>query len=158
MFRLLNAAIHFITKAIVDAPSSGGFPRVLKIKGVSLATDGGCVKFISFWRQIRGHRHGVGIGSRGQKTGEGIREQISWMDIMLAAGGRNQDGRVSGASSERVEPVGIHSKNRDVAIEAQFRAPLEGMRATRVSHVQFELVDVSVRTEDGSIRGIEALK
>src|SRR6267143_5260224 len=147
MLGLMNAAVHFITEAIVDAQSSGGFPRVLKIKVVSLATDGGCVKFISFWRQIRGRSHAVGIGCRGQKTGEGIGERISWMDIMLAAGGRNQDGRISGASSECVEPVGIHSKNRGIAIEAQLRAPLEGMGSARVGHVLLELVDVPVRTE-----------
>src|SRR5712664_38612 len=112
MFRLMNAAVHFITEAIVDAQSSGSFPRVLKIKVVSLATDGRGVKFISFWRQIRGRSHGVGIGCRGQKASEGIGELISWMDVMPAAGGRNQDGRISGTSSERVEPVGIRSKNR----------------------------------------------
>src|SRR6266446_9419071 len=158
MFRLMNAAVHFITEAIVDAPSSGGFPGVLKIKVVSLTADSGGVKFISFWRQIRGRSHGVGIGCRGQKTGEGIGERISWVDIMLAAGGRNQGGRISRASSERVEPVGIHTKNGGIAVEAQFRAPLEGMGGARVTHVLFELVDVPVRTEDGSIRRIEALK
>src|SRR6267378_2291054 len=158
MFRLMNAAVHFITETIVDAQSGGGSPRVLKIEVVSLAADGGGVKFISFWRQIRGRSHGVGIGCRGQKTGEGIGERISWSDIMLAAGRRNQDGRVSGASSERVEPVGIRTKNRGIAVEAQFRAPLERMGTARVDHVLFELVDVSVRTEDGPIRGIETLK
>src|SRR6266403_5510540 len=158
MFRLMNAAVHFITEAIVDAQSGRGFPRVLKIKVVSLATDGGGVKFISLWRKIRGRSHGVGIGCRGQKTREGIGERISWMDIMLAAGGRNQDGRISRASSERVEPVGIRSKNRGIAVEAQLRAPLEGMGSARVGHVLFELIAVPVRTEDGSIRGIEALK
>src|SRR6266852_1821000 len=152
MFRFMNAAVHFITEAIVDAHSGRGFPRVLKIKVVSLAADGGCVKFISLWREIRGRRHGVGIGCRGQKTGEGIGELISWMDVMLAAGGRNQDGRISGASSERVESIGIRSKNRGIAIEAKFRAPLEGMGSARVGHVLFELVDVTVRAEDGSIR------
>src|SRR3981189_2683378 len=118
MLGLMNAAIHFITEAIVDAQSSGGFPRVLKIKIISLAADGGGVKLISFWRQIRGRRHGVGIRCRRQKTGEGIGERISWMDILLAARGRNQDRRISGASSESVEPVGIRSKNRGIAIEA----------------------------------------
>ena len=123
-----------------------------------VAADSGCVKLISFWRQIRGRSHGVGIGRRGQKTGEGIGERISWMDIMLAAGGRNENGGICGASPERVEPVGIHSKNRGIAVEAQFRSPLEGMGAARVGHVLFELVDASIRTEDGSIRGIETLK
>src|SRR6267378_2776993 len=107
MLRLMNAAVHFITEAIVDAPSGRGFPRVLKIEVVSLAADGGGVKFISFWRQIRGRRHGVGIGCRSQKTGERIGERVSWMDIVLAARGRNQDGRISGAPSESIEPVGV---------------------------------------------------
>src|SRR6266403_250388 len=158
MFRLMNAAVHFITEAIVDTQSGGGFPGVLKIEVVSLAADGGCVKFTSLWRKIRGRRHGVGIGCRGQKTSEGIGERISWMNIMLAAGGRNQDRGISGASSERVEPAGIRSKNRRIAVEAQLRAPLEGMGSARVGHVLFDLIDVPVRTEDGSIRGIEALK
>src|SRR6266446_2778561 len=158
MLRFMNAAVHFITETIVDAQSGGGFPGVLKIKVVSLATDGGGVKFISLWRKIRGRRHGVGIGCRGQKTSEGIRERISWMDIMLAAGGRNENGGICSASPERVESVGIHSKNRGIAVEAKFRSPLEGMGAARVGHVLFELVDVSIRTEDGSIRGIETLK
>src|SRR6266850_3045793 len=158
MFRLMNAAVHFITEAIVDDQSGRRFPRVLKIKVVSLAADGGGVKSISFWRQIRGRSYGVGIGCRSKKTGEGIGERISWMDIVLAARGRNQDGRISRASSERVEPVGIRSKNRGIAVEAQLRAPLDGMRAARIAHVLFELVDVSVRTEDRSIRGIETLK
>src|SRR5882672_341294 len=118
MLRLMDAAVHFITEAIIDAQSGGGFPRVLKIKVVSLATDGGGIKFISFGRKIRGRRHGVGIRCRGQKTGEGIGELISWMDIMLAAGGRNENGGICGASSERVESIGIRSKNRGVAIEA----------------------------------------
>src|SRR6266404_1048180 len=158
MFRLMNAAVHFVTETIGEAQSGRGFPRVLKIKIVSLTADSGGVKFISFWRQIRGRGHGVGIGCRGQKTGEGIGERISWMDIMLAAGGRNENGGICSASPERVESIGIRSKNRGIAIEAKFRAPLEGMGAARVGHVLFELVDVSVRTEDGSIRGIEALK
>src|SRR5882762_303914 len=158
MFRLMNAAIHFITEAIVDAQSSRSFPRVLKIKVVSLAADGGGVKFISLWRKIRGRSHGVGVRGRGQKTSEGIGELVSWLDVMLAAGGRNQHGRISGASSEGVESIGIHSKNRGIAIETQFRSPLEGMGSARVDHVLFELVDVPVRTEDGSIRGIETLK
>src|SRR5258708_36941178 len=80
------------------------------------------------------------------------------MDIMLAASGRNRHGRISRASSKRVEPVGIHSKNRGIAVEAQFRAPFEGMRAVRVGHVVFELIDVAIGTEDGSVDGIEALK
>ena len=80
------------------------------------------------------------------------------MDIMLAAGGGNQDGRISGASSEGVKPVGVRSKNRGIAVESQFRAPFEGMRAVRVGHVVFELVDVAIGTEDGSVGGIEALK
>src|SRR6266850_6222124 len=158
MFRLMNAAVHFITEAIVDAQSGRRFPRVLKIKIVSLATDGGGVKFISFWRQIRGRRHGVGIGCRGQKTNEGIGELISWMDVMLAAGGGYENGGIRSASTKRVESVRIHSKDRGIAVEAQFRTPLEGMRAARVAHVLFELIDVPVRTEDGTIRGIEALK
>ena len=158
MFRLMNAAVHFITEAIVDGQSSGGFPRVLKIKVVSLATDGSGVIFISFWRQIRGCSHGVGIGCRGQKTGEGIGERISWMDIVLAAGGRNENRGIRRAPTERVESIGIRSKNRGIAIEAQFRAPLEGMGAARVGHVLFELVDVTVGTEDGAIRGIETLE
>jgi len=47
MFRLMNAAVHFITEAIVDTQSGGGLPGVLKIEVVSLAADGGCVKFTS---------------------------------------------------------------------------------------------------------------
>src|SRR6266446_1617461 len=142
MFRLMNAAVHFITEAIVDAPSSGGFPGVLKIKVVSLTADSGRVKFISFWRQIRGRGHGVGIRCRGQKTGEGIGKRISWMDIMLAAGGRNENGGICSASPERVESIGIRSKNRGIAVEAKFRSPLEEIGRARVGHVLFELVDV----------------
>src|SRR6267143_2055383 len=114
MFRLMNAAVHCITETIVDAQSGGGSPRVLKIEVVSLTADSGGVKFISFWRQIRGRGHGVGIGCRGQKTGEGIGERISWMDIILAAGGRNENRGIRRAPTERVESVQIRSKNRGI--------------------------------------------
>ena len=77
---------------------------------------------------------------------------------MLAAGGRNQDGRISSASSKRVQPVGIRSKNRGIAIETQFRAPFEGMGAVRVDHILLELEDIPVGTKNRSISGIEALK
>ena len=80
------------------------------------------------------------------------------MNIILAAGRRNQDGRICGASSKRVQAVGIRSKNRGIAIEAQLRAPFEGMRAAPVNHVLLELVHVSIGTEYGSVGGIETLK
>src|SRR5437016_2370455 len=80
------------------------------------------------------------------------------MNVMLAAGGRNQDGRISSASPKRVLPVGIRSKNRGVAVKAQLRAPFEGMRAAPVNHVFFELINVSIGTEYGSVGGIETLK
>src|SRR6266403_264214 len=80
------------------------------------------------------------------------------MNVMLAAGGWNQHGRIRGASPKRVEPIGIRSKNRGVAIKAQFRAPFEGMRAAPVNHILLELVHVSVGTEYGSVGGIETLK
>jgi len=65
------------------------------------------------------------------------------MDVMLAAGGGNHDRRISGSPSEGVEPW-ISSKNRGIAVEAQFRAPFEGMRAVRIDHVVFKLVDVPI--------------
>src|SRR5438309_7568583 len=80
------------------------------------------------------------------------------MNIILAAGRRNQDGRICGASSKRVQAVGIRSKNRGIAIEAQLRAPFEGMRAAPVNHVLLELIDVSIGTEYGSVGGIETLE
>src|SRR6266853_1455525 len=80
------------------------------------------------------------------------------MNVMLAAGGWNQHGRIRGASPKSVEPIGVRSKNRGVAIKAQFRAPFEGMRTTRVNHVLLELVHVSIRTEYGSIGRIKTLK
>src|SRR5437660_11394786 len=80
------------------------------------------------------------------------------MNIILTAGRRNQDGRIRGASAKRVQAVGIRSKNRGIAIKAQFRAPFEGMRAAPVNHVLLELVHVSVGTEYGSVGGIETLK
>src|SRR5438132_5816345 len=80
------------------------------------------------------------------------------MNIILAAGRRNQGGRIRGASPKGVLPVGIRSKNRGIAVEAQLRAPFEGMRAAPVNHVFFELINVSIGTEYGSVRGIETLK
>src|ERR1700675_2745194 len=121
MLRFMNAAIHFIAETVVEAQSGRGFPRVLKIKIVSLAADSGRVKFISFGRQVGGRGHGVGIGCRGQKTSKGIGERISRMDIMLAACGRNENGGICGASPECVESVGIRTKNRGIAVEAKFR-------------------------------------
>ena len=158
MLRFLDVAVHFVAQAIVDAQARGGLPGAEEVEVVGLAAHGRFVKLISLWRQARGGGHSVGIGCRGKETGKGIGERISRMDIMLAAGGGNQDGRICGASSEGVKPVGVRSKNRGIAVESQFRAPFEGMRAVRVDHVVFELVDVPVGTEDGPVGGIETFK
>src|SRR5258708_1206050 len=80
------------------------------------------------------------------------------MDIMLAASGRNRHGAISRAFSKRVEPGGIQSKNRGIAVEAQFRAPFQGMGAARIDHILLELEDVSIGTENRSVGGIEAFK
>src|SRR5882762_3939335 len=77
---------------------------------------------------------------------------------MLAARRPNQDGRISSSPSEGVKAVGVQSKNRAIAIEAQFRAPFEGMSAVRIDHILLELEDIPVGTEDGPVGGIEALK
>src|SRR5260370_11196501 len=158
MLRFMDAAVRFIAQAIIDGQAGGRLPGVKEVEIVGLAAHGRFVKLISLWRQARGRGHGVGVGCRGEETGKGIGEWISRMDIMLAAGGGNHDGRISGASSEGVEPVGVRSKNRGIAVESQFRAPFEGMRAVRVDHVVFELVDVPVGTEDGPVSGIETFK
>src|SRR5258707_11643562 len=80
------------------------------------------------------------------------------MDILRAACGRNRHWRKSRASSKRVEPVEIQSKNRGIAVEAQFRAPFQGMGAARIDHILLELEDVSIGTEKRSVCGNEAFK
>src|SRR5437016_12245038 len=158
MLCFMDPAVHFVAQSIADAQSGGGFPGVLNVEIVGFAAHRGFIELVSLGRQAGGRGHGIGIGCRGEKAGERIRERISSMDIMLAAGGRNHDGRISSTPSEGVQPVGIRSKNRGIAVESQFRSPFEGMRAARVDHVVFELVDVPVRTKDGSVGSIEALK
>src|ERR1700720_4796235 len=103
----MDVAVHFVAQTIVDAQAGGGFPGVEEVEIVGLPAHGRFVKLISLWRQARGRGHGVGIGRRSEETGKGIGERISRMDVMLAAGGGNQDGRIRGASSESVKPVGI---------------------------------------------------
>src|SRR5260370_6199516 len=77
---------------------------------------------------------------------------------MLADSRPNQDGRISSSPSEGVKDVGVQSKNRTGAIEAQFRAPFEGMSAVRIDHILLELEDIPIRTEGGPVGGIETLK
>ena len=154
----MDPAVHFVAQSIADAQSGGGFPGVLNVEIVGFAAHRGFIELVSLGRQAGGRGHGIGIGCRGEKAGERIRERISSMDIMLAAGGRNHDGRISSTPSEGVQPVGIRSKNRGIAVESQFRTPFEGMRASPIDQVVFELVDIPIGTEDGSVGRIEALK
>src|SRR4029077_6115252 len=97
-------------------------------------------------------------GRRGEKAGKRIRKRIARMNIMQPAGGWNEHCGISRAASESVKPVGVRPKNRGITIVTQLRAPFERMRPARESHVFLELIDVSIRTENRSVGGIESLK
>src|SRR5712675_30126 len=80
------------------------------------------------------------------------------MDIVLPACGRNQHRRVSGSAPKRVRPVWIGAENSGIAVRANLRAPFKRVRTACIDGVVFQLVDISVRTKDGTIGGIEALE
>src|SRR5712672_2147027 len=80
------------------------------------------------------------------------------MDIVLPACGRNQHRRISGSAPKRVRPVWIGAENSGIAVRANLRAPFKRVRTARIDGVVFQLVDISVRTKDGTVGGIEALE
>src|SRR6266436_5559075 len=80
------------------------------------------------------------------------------MDIVLPACGRNQHRRVSGSAAKRIRSVWIGAENSGIAVRANLRAPFKRVRTARIDGVVFQLVDISVRTKDGTVCGIETLE
>src|SRR5437660_8166646 len=80
------------------------------------------------------------------------------MDIVEAA--RRGDGRlrVRSASTEGVEPASVAAKDGCVFIDANFDAEFKRVRTARVGNVVLNLVDVSIRAIDRTVRGVEPLK
>src|SRR5215472_2808636 len=80
------------------------------------------------------------------------------MDVVPAAGRRDQRRRVCCSATERVKPVRVGAKNCGVLVPANFHAPFEIVRTPGIDHVLFELVHVAIGSEDRAIGGIKTLE
>src|SRR5262249_11062888 len=80
------------------------------------------------------------------------------MNVVCAAGGLNEDGRICRAAAKRVTSARIRSKHRRIFVQPNLCAPFESMRVVRVGQLVLDLIDAAVRTKDRAICRVERLK
>src|SRR6516162_2667217 len=148
MLGFLDAAVYFVTQAVIQCPSWRNLPGILKIEVVGFAADGSLVELVTLRGDAGRGGDGVGIRRGGQEAGERVGKRVAGLNVVQAAGGCDWHWGKRGASSEAVDAAGIGAKNGGVLVQADFQAPFEAVGAVDVDRVLLDLVDVPVRTKN----------
>ena len=154
----LDARVDFVTQAVADIKARRDFPRILKVKIVGFAANGSLVKLGAERSKALGGADAVGIGGTGEKSRKRIRQRVARLNVVRAACGWNENGRVGRAAAEGINAVRVRAEDRGVFVPTDFRTPFERVAAVGVRHVVLELVEVAVGAKDRAVGGIEALE
>src|SRR4029077_13715223 len=148
MFGFLDAAVYFVTQAVIQCPSWRNLPGILKIEVVGFASDGSLVELVTLRGDAGRGGDGVGIRRGGQEARERVGKWVAGLNVVQATCRCDRNWGKRGAPSEAVNAAGIGAKNGGVLIQADFQAPFEAMGAVDVDHVLLDLVDVPVGTKN----------